>query len=171
MCGQRLDSFTRSESLADSLALDSNGTAKENEPVRATVQVFVYGTLTEPERVAALLGDGPGAYEFVGSATLEGLRRVDGRYPTLLPGGSVQGELLGVDEPALERLDRYEGVDRGLYVRVAVPRADGGSAQVYVGDPDSLGVATDGAWSDGRSLRASVCTHIVRNDVVVRRHE
>lgn len=77
--------------------------------------VFVYGTLTEPERVSSVLETTrtDAADAFVGPATLEGLHRVDGRYPTLAPGGSVDGRLLTVDETALARLDRYEGVDRG----------------------------------------------------------
>ncbi|WP_436345126.1 gamma-glutamylcyclotransferase family protein [Natronorubrum sp. FCH18a] len=135
------------------------------------MQVFVYGTLTDPEQVAALLGDGPGAYEFVGPAMLEGFQRVDGRYPTLLPGARVEGELLAVDEPALERLDRYEGVDRGLYVRVSVPKADGGSAAVYVGNPAQLGVAADGAWADEGSFGDAVRSYILRENTVVRSHE
>ncbi|WP_440763841.1 gamma-glutamylcyclotransferase family protein [Natronorubrum sp. DTA7] len=135
------------------------------------MQVFVYGTLTEPTRVESLLGDGPGTYERLGPATLEGFHRVDGAYPTLLSGGTVDGELLAVDDRALERLDRYEGVDRGLYVRVTVPRADGGSAQLYVGDPDTLGVAADAVWADDRPFGDAVRAYIVREDTVVRNDE
>ncbi|WP_175529240.1 gamma-glutamylcyclotransferase family protein [Natronorubrum texcoconense] len=135
------------------------------------MQVFVYGTLTDSEQVESLLGDGPGTYESLGPATLEGFHRVDGAYPTLLPGGTVDGELLAVDDRALERLDRYEGVDRGLYVRVTVPRADGGSAQLYVGDPDKLGVAVDGVWTDDRPFADAVRAYIVREDTVVLNHE
>lgn len=135
------------------------------------MRVFVYGTLIDPEQVETLLDDGPGAYEFAGSATLEGLHRVDGRYPTLVPGGSVEGRLLAVDDPALERLDRYEGVDRGLYVRVKVPRPAGNPVWTYVGDPARLGVDTDAPWPDGRSLRDSAQAYIEGNDVVVLTHE
>lgn len=96
--------------------------------------VFVYGTLTDPVRARAVLGRAdsgtragttePSEWEFVGEATLEGLRRLDGEYPTLVPGGSVDGRLLAVDEAGLEALDAYEGVDRGLYVRVTIPSLD-----------------------------------------------
>lgn len=133
--------------------------------------VFVYGTLTDPDQIASLLGDGPGKYEFVGQATLEGLHRVDGRYPTLVPGGRVEGRLLDVNDPALERLDRYEGVDRELYVRVQIPLSDGHSVWVYVGDPERLDVDTDAAWTDAQSLRESIRTQIMRDDIVIYRNE
>ncbi|ADB61902.1 AIG2 family protein [Haloterrigena turkmenica DSM 5511] len=133
--------------------------------------VFVYGTLTDPERVASLLEDGPGEYEFAGPATLEGLHRVDGRYPTLVPGGSVEGRLLAVDEPALERLDRYEGVDRDLYVRVAVSGPDDRRVWIYVGDPGRLGAHAADGWPDDRPFRDAVRAAIVPNTTVVRRDE
>jgi len=41
------------------------------------MDVFVYGTLTEPERVAEVLD----SYVYVGPATLFGLHLVEGRYP------------------------------------------------------------------------------------------
>ncbi len=71
--------------------------------------VFVYGTLTDPERVASVVE----TFEFVGDATLVGLHRVDGRYPTLAPGGQTDGKLL--ETPEMDALDSYEGVARGLY--------------------------------------------------------
>jgi gamma-glutamylcyclotransferase (GGCT)/AIG2-like uncharacterized protein YtfP len=106
------------------------------------MDVFVYGTLTEPERVAAVLD----SYVFVGPATLTGLRVVEGRFPTLAPGGEAAGRLLRTDETAA--LDAYEGVDDGLYHRVRVPLdAPGGhpdEATLYVGDPDRLDA--DATW-------------------------
>lgn len=135
--------------------------------------VFVYGTLTERDRVATVLGD-DADYEFVGRVTLEGLHRVDGQYPTLVPGGSVDGRLLAVDDAGLERLDRYEGVERGLYVRVAVPvtdaaGTDGGQCWVYVGDPARLGV--DVPWPGNGPLRDRVEAFVSRTDAVVRNRE
>jgi gamma-glutamylcyclotransferase (GGCT)/AIG2-like uncharacterized protein YtfP len=101
-----------------------------------TMDVFVYGTLTDPDRVADLLDD----WAFGPDAVLRGVHRVDGRYPTLVPGGETQGRLLRTTD--LAALDAYEGVDRGLYARVSVARAEGeGSVEVYVGDPTRLGVA------------------------------
>ncbi|MDQ2050653.1 gamma-glutamylcyclotransferase family protein [Natronolimnohabitans sp. A-GB9] len=135
------------------------------------MQLFVYGTLTDPAQIEAIVDAGPGTFEFVGPTTLEGFRRVDGRYPTLVPGGSVEGRLLAVDKRALERLDRYEGVDQGLYVRIAVPKADGGQGWVYVGHPDRLGADADAAWPDERSFREAVETAAARRDAVLRVHE
>ena len=108
------------------------------------MDVFAYGTLTEPDRVAEVLD----SYVYVGSATLTGLRPVEGRYPTLAPGGETAGRLLRTDEAAA--LDEYEGVGDGLYHRVSAPLdAPGGypdRAAVYVGDPDRLGA--DATWPD-----------------------
>lgn len=87
---------------------------------RPPTPVFVYGTLTDAERVDALLDD----WRFDGHAVLEGCRRVEGEYPTLAPGGRVAGRLLVT--PALDALDAYEGVASGLYVRESVPVRGGG---------------------------------------------
>lgn len=112
----------------------------------AATPCFVYGSLTEADRVDSLLDD----WRFAGEAVLDGLHRVDGRYPTLAPGGRTTGRLLLTTE--LDRLDAYEGVDRGLYVRVAVPVVEGDEAWLYVGDPDRLDAPADwpgpGAFAD-----------------------
>jgi gamma-glutamylcyclotransferase (GGCT)/AIG2-like uncharacterized protein YtfP len=143
------------------------------------MDVFVYGTLTEPERVATVLD----SYVFVGPATLAGLRPVEGRFPTLAPGGETAGRLLRTDETAA--LDEYEGVDDGLYHRVSVPLdAPAGHpdrAALYVGDPDRLDA--DATWPDatgsdgGRpagssdpdgGFAARVAAYLERADVRVR---
>jgi gamma-glutamylcyclotransferase (GGCT)/AIG2-like uncharacterized protein YtfP len=123
------------------------------------MDVFVYGTLTAPDRVAAVVD----SYAFVGPARLRGLHLVEGRYPTLAPGGEAAGRLLRTDE--VDRLDAYEGVDDGLYVRVAVPRTDGGSAAVYVGDPDRLDAAVD--WPGSGPFPDRVRAFLARSDVAV----
>ena len=120
--------------------------------------VFVYGTLTDPDRAERALGHSP---EFVGAATLAGCRRVDGEYPTLAPGGSCEGRLLRVD--------------RGLYARVSVPFAPGpdagtlGTVETYVGDPDRLDAPT--TWPGDGSLPTRVEAYLHEEDVVVRRTE
>lgn len=108
--------------------------------------VFVYGTLTTPDRVSSVLDQ----YSLGPSAVCEGLHRVDGQYPTLAPGGQTSGRLLAT--PEIDSLDSYEGVDRGLYCRVSVPLSTDAlgaveppfateTAEMYVGSPRLLGVA------------------------------
>ena len=123
--------------------------------------VFVYGTLTDRDTAASVL-DG---FEYRGRATLAGLHRVDGRYPTLLPDGEVEGRLLATDD--LAALDRYEGVADGLYVRVSVPRASGGTAETYVGDPARLGVADE--WPGDGAFGERVQSYLDEHPVVIRK--
>lgn len=120
------------------------------------MDVFVYGTLTDPEQVGQVLD----SFVFVGPATLSGLHAVDGTYPTLAPGGRTAGRLLRTE--AIDALDAYERVDDGLYTRVAVP-LDGGEdhpdeAAVYVGNPDRLDVEGDVDW------RGSVASDVAVDD-------
>jgi gamma-glutamylcyclotransferase (GGCT)/AIG2-like uncharacterized protein YtfP len=138
------------------------------------MDVFVYGTLTDPGQAGAVLD----RFEYVDAATLVGAHRVDGQYPTLAPGGRVDGRLLRTDE--LAALDRYEGVDRGLYVRVSVPLVAGEGdasdeldceedasdepdreAAVYVGDPEALDAPAewpgDGPFAD--RVRRGLAAH------------
>lgn len=133
------------------------------------MDVFVYGTLTEPDRVAEVLD----SFVFVGPATLTGLRLVEGRYPTLAPGGETAGRLLRTEETAA--LDEYEGVGEGLYLRASVPldASEGhpDRAAVYVGDPDRLDA--DATWPDespnaDREFAARVEAYLERADVRVR---
>lgn len=123
--------------------------------------VFVYGTLTDAGVVDALLDE----WRFDGDAVLEGLRRAEGRYPTLAPGGTTAGRLLVT--PELDRLDAYEGVDRGLYVRAAVPMAEGDQAWLYVGDPDRLDAPAD--WPGDGSFADRVRAYVDDEGVQVRR--
>ena len=125
------------------------------------MDVFVYGTLTDEERADRVLDD----YRFRGSARVEGLERVDGRYPTLAPAGSVDGLILRTDD--LRALDAYEGVDRGLYVRVAVPRPDGAPVATYVGDPDRLGVGAAVEWPGSGPFAERVRRYLRTNGVAV----
>ena len=141
------------------------------------MDVFVYGTLTEPARVDAVVD----AYAFLGPAVLSGLHPVQGAYPTLAPGGETGGRLLRTDE--VDALDAYEGVDDGLYVRVAVPieHADAGgrdldaTAAVYVGDPGRLDAADAVTWpepaddpSTAAGFAARVRAYVSDRDVRVR---
>jgi gamma-glutamylcyclotransferase (GGCT)/AIG2-like uncharacterized protein YtfP len=171
-------------------------TPKSPADVAPGVYVFVYGTLTEPERVGEVLD----SYVFVGPAVLDGLHAVHGEYPTLAPGGEVGGRLLRT--PAVAALDAYERVDDGLYVRERVPFAgdsngaepdasDAGSGDqwddatesgdrladgatpdavaVYVGDPERLGADAD--WPGRGSFGERVARYLDDHEVVVRPRE
>ncbi|MBX0288292.1 gamma-glutamylcyclotransferase [Halomicroarcula sp. F28] len=123
------------------------------------MDVFVYGTLTEPSTAERLLD----RYEFDGRAVLRGLHRVDGSYPTLAPGGRCEGRLLSTSEVAT--LDRYEGVDSGLYVRRSLPADDGSTVECYIGDPAQLGVAV--TWPGTGPFADRVDRYLDTSDVVV----
>ena len=127
--------------------------------------VFVYGTLTDPDRADAVLDE----WAYRNDAVLEGLHRVVGAYSTLAPGGSVEGRLLETDE--VDRLDAYEGVESGLYVRVGVPlvgddERDGVIVAVYVGDPARLDA--DAAWPGEGEFAERLESYVLEADVVVR---
>ncbi|MDY6817538.1 MAG: gamma-glutamylcyclotransferase family protein [Halobacteriales archaeon] len=126
--------------------------------------VFVYGTLTDPDRVAAVLPE----YTFHGPAVLDGLHRVEGRYPTLAPDGTTEGRLL--ETPTIESLDEYEGVHAGLYVRCSVPMVPDHenveTAEVYVGDPALLDAPAD--WPGSGSFADRVHAYVQANDVRLR---
>jgi gamma-glutamylaminecyclotransferase len=126
------------------------------------MDVFVYGTLTDPERVSEVVA----SYEFVCDARLEGLKRVEGTYPTLAPapGTTVSGKLLRTAD--IRSLDAYEGIESGLYVRETVPCEDQPVA-VYVGDPDRLAVDEPVAWPGGGSFEARVRRYLEENSVRV----
>lgn len=134
-----------------------------------TALVFVYGTLTDPGTASSVLEE----FSYEGSARLVGLERVEGRYPTLVPGGSTDGRLLRTGD--LDALDRYEGVEDGLYVRVSVPFAgdrDGSGAvpatvETYVGDPERLGVADE--WPGDGPFEERVRAHCESTSIHVER--
>ncbi|MDS0261470.1 gamma-glutamylcyclotransferase [Haloarcula sp. S1CR25-12] len=123
------------------------------------MDVFVYGTLTEPSTARRVLD----RFAFRGDAELDGLHRVEGRYPTLAPGGTCEGRILRT--PDSDALDRYEGVDRGLYCRLAIPLADSGTVECYVGDPSALGASA--AWPGSGPFADRVEQYCRSHDVVV----
>ena len=130
------------------------------------MDVFVYGTLTEPDTAGAVLD----SFVYTGPAVLEGLHAVAGRYPTLAPGGQVGGRVLRTRD--VDALDAYEGLDRDLYVRVSVPAADAvvsdaDRVAVYVGDPAALDA--DATWPGDGPFRDRVERYVVDHDVRVRR--
>ncbi|PSQ32682.1 gamma-glutamylcyclotransferase [Halobacteriales archaeon QS_9_70_65] len=126
------------------------------------MDVFVYGTLRDPDRAREVVGHA----DFGPDARLVGLGRVEARYPTLAPGGETDGRVLRLRGGDLAALDAYEGVDRGLYARVRMPDGDGGLWS-YVGDPAALDAGV--TWPGDGPFRARVERYVDRHDVRVER--
>jgi gamma-glutamylcyclotransferase (GGCT)/AIG2-like uncharacterized protein YtfP len=121
-------------------------------PSDEPIHLFVYGTLTDPERVAALTGK---QFERV-EATLRGFKRVNSPlgYPFILPkaGCAVHGLLLlNVDPASIARFDDYEA-EGDLYRRQGVVVVVAGrqvAAMTYVGHTIRASVAPKPAgWTD-----------------------
>lgn len=126
------------------------------------MDVFVYGTLTAPERVGTIVD----SFAFVGPAVLRGLHAVEGTYPTLAPGGEVGGRVLRTQE--IVALDAYESVEDGPYVRVTVPAAGehlSETVALYVGDPDPLGATA--TWPGDGPFEERVRRYVRRENVRV----
>ncbi|MFC7097772.1 gamma-glutamylcyclotransferase family protein [Halobaculum marinum] len=110
------------------------------------MDVFVYGTLTEPERVRELLD----SFAFVGAATLVGLRVVEGRYPTLaLPAadGGADATAVGDAGDTADSTDSGDSTDRVPTHRTAEVDAAVGGRLLRTDEVDALdayeGVADD----------------------------
>jgi gamma-glutamylcyclotransferase (GGCT)/AIG2-like uncharacterized protein YtfP len=105
-------------------------------PGQEPVHLFVYGTLTDPQRVEALTGKQFARVE----ATLVGFARYESGsgYPYILPqpGAVVHGVLLThIDPQSLHHLDAYEA-EGDLYRRQVVEVVVAGRtvpAMTYVG--------------------------------------
>jgi gamma-glutamylcyclotransferase (GGCT)/AIG2-like uncharacterized protein YtfP len=98
-----------------------------------TFHLFTYGTLGSRGGAGALL-DG---CERVGDADVKGILYDTGDYPALLlteDGQPVEGEIWRCPADRLPALDRYEGVDDGLFRRIGV-RTGGVACWVYVAGP------------------------------------
>jgi gamma-glutamylcyclotransferase (GGCT)/AIG2-like uncharacterized protein YtfP len=121
-------------------------------PSEEPIHLFVYGTLTDSERVTALTGK-----QFKGvDATLSGFERVNSPlgYPFILPKSDaiVRGVLLlDIDLASLVQLDAYEA-EGDLYQRqvVVVEVADRRvAAMTYVGHGIRASVAPmPSRWTD-----------------------
>ena len=118
------------------------------------MRLFVYGTLKEPRRLGAVVGAATRS-RVVGAGRVRGVLYDAGEYPALRPSrsaaDSVPGLLLELDGDAvLERLDAYEGVDSGLYVRrrCVVRLADGhrANAWTYVYNRSIAALPRIAAW-------------------------
>jgi gamma-glutamylcyclotransferase (GGCT)/AIG2-like uncharacterized protein YtfP len=96
------------------------------------VHLFVYGTLRSGGGAAGLLR----GCRLVGAGTVAGTLYDLGAYPALvLDGrGPVEGEVWRCGADAPDRLDEYEGVPGGLYLRVRVV-VEGTECWTYVAGP------------------------------------
>lgn len=107
----------------------ANGSAQR----RDGFHLFVYGTLRRAGPAAQIM-DG---CEHMGEASVAGtLYDVGGRHPALMLYGRdrVQGEVWWCPLDFLQRLDEYEGVERGLFRRVGV-RVEQVACWTYVAGP------------------------------------
>jgi gamma-glutamylcyclotransferase (GGCT)/AIG2-like uncharacterized protein YtfP len=100
--------------------------------VSRTFHLFVYGTLRDADVAAAQLGD----CERVREATVLGTLYDLGAHPALMPYGNtaIVGEIWRCPNEALARLDRFEGIERGLFRRIGIRAADVG-CWTYVAGP------------------------------------
>jgi gamma-glutamylcyclotransferase (GGCT)/AIG2-like uncharacterized protein YtfP len=118
------------------------------------VSLFAYGTLKDPRRLAAVVGSETRC-RMLGAGRVRGVLYDAGDYPALRPSrsaaDSVHGMLLELEGDALlARLDAYEGVDSGLYVRRrCVVHLDDGrrvSAWTYVYNRSIAALPRIAAW-------------------------
>lgn len=116
--------------------------------------LFVYGTLQRGAKNHRHLA----GQEFVATArTVPGFELRDlGGYPGIVPDADrpegVTGEVWAVDAAALQRLDRFEGVDQGLYRRERIMLADGFAHQhveAYFPVPPVVGPCIGTTWREG----------------------
>ncbi len=96
------------------------------------IHLFVYGTLRSGGGAAGLLR----GCRLAGTGAVAGTLYDLGEYPALvLDGrGPVDGEVWRCPGDLLDRLDEYEGVPGGLYLRTMV-EVDGAECWTYVAGP------------------------------------
>ena len=120
--------------------------------------LFAYGTLKDPIQLAAVIG-AAAPWRILGAGAVRGVLYDAGAYPALQRSDSptvvVAGVLLEIDDDAaLARLDAYEGVDSGLYVREpAEVRMDDGRRQtawLYVYNRSAVALPRIAAWPPTR---------------------
>lgn len=113
------------------------------------VDLFVYGTLMFPQIMMAVIGRAPAS----AAAVLPGYARYrlgGACYPAIAPdaSASTSGLLyLGVDPPALRRLDRFEGAQyRRVSVQVLLATGGVRNAHTYVLRPGQSSRLCARAW-------------------------
>ncbi len=116
----------------------------QSNDVPGAVLLFIYGTLKRGHCRAAMLA----SQQFLRTVVTEPIYRLVncGTYPGLVAVGAgdgvaIEGELWEVDRICLAFLDKAEGVDVGLYERVAMEvenQAKRVEGYHYLGDTASL---------------------------------
>jgi gamma-glutamylcyclotransferase (GGCT)/AIG2-like uncharacterized protein YtfP len=98
--------------------------------------LFAYGTLRDALQRDVVLRGAP--TREIGGGSVTGALYDLGNYPGLVLGGTADEPVPGVlvelpDDAALARLDEYEDVGNGLFVRdrVVVRRDDGGEVEAW----------------------------------------
>lgn len=116
--------------------------------------LFVYGTLQRGAKNHTHLA----TQRFIAPArTLPGFELRDmGGYPGIVPNAAdregVTGEVWAVDAAALRRLDRFEGVDQGLYRRGLIRLAGefaGQAVEAYFPAQPVSGPSLGTTWREG----------------------
>lgn len=131
------------------------------------MNLFVYGTLIERDRMVRLIGHGrlerkrtasvPGYVKYDESATRlpypVALRENRGRIEGVLWGGLTEGDI--------KKLDGYEGVEGGLYkrVEVLVETRDFGRKQVVAA---YMYIGTEERWGYIKNAPASMVHSVIR---------
>lgn len=113
----------------------------------STFHLFTYGTLGSRGGAGELLQ----GCERVRAADVTGILYDAGAYPALLlteDGQRVEGEIWSCPADRLPDLDRYEGVEEGLFRRIGV-RSGGVACWVYVAGPRLGARLTPEARIDG----------------------
>ena len=107
--------------------------AGPNGELRTHFHLFAYGTLRANGSAVSLLRD----CECIGRFTIGGvLYDIDGEYSALVLYGAspVEGDVWRCPNELLASLDAYEGVESGLFRRVAA-QVGGTACWVYVAGP------------------------------------
>lgn len=116
------------------------------------MRIFCYGTLKRDGRAHSLITNYDS--EFLGTAVTSVKYSLynQGGYPGMVVQESengVTGELFEVSDECIKALDRYEGVDCGLFKKETVELSDGSKAMSYlVGKPYWDDPITNGIWEN-----------------------
>ncbi|HKZ33905.1 MAG TPA: gamma-glutamylcyclotransferase family protein [Candidatus Nanoarchaeia archaeon] len=97
-------------------------------------KLFVYGTLRDSDVQLSVIGRNPDAAEdSLDNYTLSEVKIDNEYYPAIRQGnGKIYGLVLKITEEELEKIDRYEELEKGFYERVEVKLNSGTKAYAYI---------------------------------------